>query len=191
MRKTNLVMLSVLILFLSQLSGGVAKAADGRCPFGYDPTKLMIDDDFDPENCIKTKWEYNEVDDGFSKYFSIKIEPAYVPGFEVSFSGIEIFCDKKKIEVYIWVPYARSIGWSGVGQVTFDGGSPKKVDYLVTKTFDGIALKNPKTFMSSVVKAREKFAFKIPTVEGYEIVIYPKSNLLEYRSIFARAGCKF
>lgn len=189
MKNTKFVLLSVLILFFSQLSVGSAKAAD-ECGFGYVSTWSIYNWQQDGE-CVPATWEYIEKDDGFDSYFSISMKPDDEDENNTSGSNVQIYCDKKKIEVYVWVPYASSFGWNGTGQVAFDRAASKKVNYLLQRNFDGVMLKDAKTFMRNLVKAREKFSFKIPTVEGYEILVYPKGNLLEYRSIFANAGCKF
>ena len=171
-----------------------AKAADD-CGFGFEFFSLFSLDgqtEIDSEEkCRISTWDYSRTDDGFSRYFSISMDPDVEDGTNTDYSSIEIFCDKKKIEVYIWVEYADSFGWSGAGQVRFDTGAPKKLPYLVQKDFDGIVIKDTKTFMQNLVKTKKKVSFKVPTVDGYEVLVYPKGNLLQYRSIFAKAGCKF
>lgn len=144
------------------------------------------------ETCRAVPWQYDYFDDGFDKYFSISME-TYDRASDSFGAGpdVQIFCDKRKIEVYVWTKYADGLGWSGSGQVKFDTASAKKISYQIQKDFDGIALKDSKSFMSSLVKAKSTFGFKISTVDGYEIPTYLKGNLLEYRSMFAKAGCKF
>jgi hypothetical protein len=194
MKNPKFVLLSVLILFFSQLSVGSSRAAD-ECGFGYEYFSLFSLDGMteidSEEKCRIATWDYEKKNDGFSKYISISMDPDDEDENNTGFSSVQIYCDKKKIEVYVWVEYASSFGWNGSGQVAFDGGAPKKVNYLLQRTFDGVMLKDAKTFMSNLVKAREKFSFKIPTVNGSQILVYPKGNLLEYRSTFAKAGCKF
>ena len=139
--------------------------------------------------CRPMVWRYEKFNDGFAKYFSIYMESPDAK--DLTITNVQIYCDKKKIEVYVWVEYADSFGWSGTGQVRFDSGSPKKISYFVQKDFDGIYLKDSKTFMSSLVKAKKQFSFKISTTDGYKVVTYPKGNILQYRPIFAKGGCKF
>jgi hypothetical protein len=136
-------------------------------------------------------WDYEETSDGFAEYISISMYPDSWSNVDDDPPQVTIYCDNKKIQVYVWVGYANSIGWSGSGQVKFDKASPKKFNFWLQKDFDGIELKDPKNFMRSLVKVRETFSFKIPTVDGYSVVTYKKSNLLEFRPEFARAGCKF
>ena len=142
------------------------------------------------EKCRLVEWEYENFNDGFDKYISISAP--YSPNLDNTSRGkVQIYCDKRKIQVYVWVPYADSFGWSGTAQVKFDSAGAKKVNYLVQKDFDGIVLKDSKTFMSQLTKSKATFGFKVPTVDGYETVSHYKGNLLEYRPIFAKAGCKF
>ena len=133
--------------------------------------------------------QYEEEDDGFRKYFSISINPD--SEFSSESTSIQIFCDKKKIEIYVWTKYANSFGWYGTGEFKIDNRAPKKISYRVQKDFDGVVFSNSKSFMSELVKAKEKFAVKIPKVGGYDVMVYPKANLMEYRNTFRSAGCKF
>ncbi len=171
-----------------------AKAAD-ECGFGFEFFSLWSLDgetEIDLEDkCRITTWDYTKTNDGFSRYFSISMDPDDEDETNTGYSSIEIFCDRKKIEVYVWLEYPDSFGWSGSGQVRFDAGAPKKIPYFVQKDFDGIIVKETKTFMQNLVKAKKKVSFKIPTVDGYEVLVYPKGNLLEYRPMFSKAGCKF
>jgi hypothetical protein len=166
------------------------------CKLGYNYSpKMSLDGktEVSPfETCRLVPWRYEFFNDGFDKYFSISME-TFDPESEVYGAGpeIQIFCDRKKLEVYVWVEYADGLGWLGSGQVKFDSATSKKFNYQLQKDFDGIALKDSKSFMSSLVKVKTSFGFKIPTVDGYETTTYLKGNLLEYRSMFAKAGCKF
>jgi hypothetical protein len=169
-------------------------AAD-ECGFGYEYFSLFSLDgerELDAEEkCRITTWDYSKTNDGFSKYFSISMSPDDEDETNTGVSDIEIFCDKRKIEVYVWVEYPDSQGWNGTGQLRFDSSSSKSFAYLLQKDFDGIVVKDVKSFMQNIVKAKKKVSFKIPTVDGYEVLVYPIGNLLEYRSIFAKSGCKF
>jgi hypothetical protein len=167
-----------------------------KCKLGYAYLpKMSLDGKSEvsaTETCRPYPWSYEYFDDGFDKYFSISME-TYDRGSDSYGAGpdVQIFCDKRKLEVYVWAEYADGLGWSGSGQVKFDSASSKKISYQLQKDFDGIVLKDPKTFMSSLAKAKSTFGFKIPTVDGYATPTYLKGNLLEYRSMFAKAGCKF
>ena len=144
------------------------------------------------ETCRPIPWRYEYFDDGFDKYISISMETYDQESDSFGLGPeVQIFCDKKKLEVYVWAEYADGFGWLGSGQVKFDNASSKKIAYLIQKDFDGIALKDSKSFMSGLVKAKSTFGFKIPTVDGYETTTYFKGNLLDFRSMFSKKGCKF
>lgn len=191
--KTLSALLAILMAFIFTFPTRAGAADD--CGFGYENFSLFsLDGETEidsEEKCRITTWSFSESDDGFAKYFSISMSPDDEDETNTGISDIQIFCDKKKIEVYVWVAYADSYGWKGSGQVRFDSGAPKKLPYLLQKDFDGIVVAEPKTFMQNLVKAKSKVAFKIPTVDGYEVLVYPKGNLLKFRPIFGKAGCKF
>ena len=183
--------MSKLITFLFVLGSifiPIQANADADCGFG---NSSFYDADGNLVECAPMEWTYSKSNDGFSNYFSIRISPDDSDSTNTGYSDLEIFCDKKKIEVYVWVEYADSQRWKGSGQVRFDSGTPKKLPYILQKDFDGIVVVETKTFMQNLVKAKTKVAFKIPTVDGYEVLVYPKANLLKYRSIFSKSGCKF
>ncbi len=182
----------ILVVFLSV---PVPVQAEDECGFGFQNFSLFSLDgetELDPEEkCRPTTWMFDKENDGFSKWIAVSMYPDEEDPNTDGFSSVKIYCEKKKISVYVWVEYADSVGWSGTGQVKFDNGSAKKFSYYLQKDLDGIVLKDPKSFMTNLVKAKKKFAFKIPNVDGYETLVYPKGNILEYRKIFAKAGCKF
>ncbi len=186
----------LVLMFIGIFVPSHARALDG-CGFGYsyDYENMEISEDYESleesGECIVTTWTYSKSNDGFAKYFSISMSPDDEDDTNTGVSDIQIFCDKKKIEVYVWVEYADSYGWKGSGQVRFDSGTPRKLPYLLQKDFDGVVVTETKTFMQNLVKAKSKVSFKIPTVNGYEVLVYPKGNLMEFRPIFAKAGCKF
>ena len=186
-----------IIVFLSTFLFPPSLSARIGCPqFHEDEYEItlygeILSDESEPF-CRPMVWRYEKFNDGFAKYFSIYIDSdTGNPDEDINSTNVQIYCDKKKIEVYVWVEYADSFGWSGTGQVRFDSGSAKKISYFVQKDFDGIYLKDSKTFMSSLVKAKKQFSFKISTTDGYKVVTYPKANILQYRPIFAKGGCKF
>lgn len=137
------------------------------------------------------EWQYNESDDGFDESISILIVPTGPGQSAIGQPYTQIDCINKKIFVYVWVEYAYGVGWNGRGKVKFDSGPSKNFSYRILRTFDGIVLNDSKTFMKNLVAAKRSFSFKIPNVEGHKILDSPKSDLLKYRPIFAKAGCKF
>lgn len=143
------------------------------------------------EVCAPSKWRLDNRNDGFSKSISLVMYPDDEHPENQGNSSIEIFCTKKKISVYVWVEYADSIGWSGTGQVKFDSGKVNRFSYFLQKDFDGVVLKDSKSFMKSLVSAKNRFAFKIPHVDGYETLVYPKGDIVKHRRTFAKSGCKF
>lgn len=143
--------------------------------------------------CQDSKWEVETKNDGFTSYFSIIMYPDEddanaTAGPE---SYLQVYCMKKQISVYVWVEYADSFGFSGSGQYRFDAGKSSTFKYTLQKDMDGVVLNETKSFMANFVKAKRSVSFKIPTVDGYELGVYPKADLLNYRKTFAAKGCKF
>ena len=167
----------------------------GTCLPGYEfgPRYSPIGSEIIDERtkCRPIQWEYENFDDGFDKSILISMDKDGENSSTLYEADVQIICEKKKIYVYIWIPYAQSIGWSGSAQVRFDDLNPKKVSYWLQRNFKGIYLKDSKSFMAQLAKTKSKFGFKIPTVRGFETAAYFNGNILEYRPIFAKAGCKF
>lgn len=155
----------------------------------YSPVSLEILDE--RTKCRPIQWEYEDFNDGFDKYISIRMDKDSDSSNTLYEADVQIICEKKKFFVYLWIPYASSSGWSGSAQVRFDSSSPRKVSYWLQRNFNGVYLKDGRTFMTQLVKTKSKFAFKIPTVRGSETASYFTGNILEYRPIFSKAGCKF
>ena len=105
-------------------------------------------------------------------------------------SGIYVSCEKKKLSVYLSIEYANSRVWRGIGQYKIDSGKISNFPYTVTRNFNGIYLDNPKTFIADLVKAKNKFTFKVSSSNG-SVLSFPKNDFLSYRSKFAKLGCKF
>ena len=143
------------------------------------------------QTTASAEWEYDEFDDGFDKSILILMVPTGPGQSAVGQPFTQINCTNKKIYVYVWVEYADGIGWNGTGKVKFDSGATKNFNYTILRNFDGIVLKDPKTFMKNLVAAKRSFSFKIPNIDGYAILDSPKSDLMKYRPIFAKAGCTF
>lgn len=167
-----------------------------KCRLGYTFLPLLSFDGkrvLSPtETCRPIPWTYENFNDGFDKYFSITMQPIYnEDGLEEIGPEVQIFCDKKKLEIYVWAEYADGFGWLGSGQMKFDSGGSKKFNYRIQKDFDGIVLKDAKGFISNLLKSKNTFGFKIPNVDGYVTATYAKGNLLDFRNTFTKAGCKF
>jgi len=155
----------------------------------YSPIGLEVVDE--RTKCRPVQWDYEDFDDGFDNYVSISMDKDGENSSTLYEADVQIFCEKKKIFVYVWVPYAQSSGWTGSAQVRFDSSNPKKVSSWLQRNFNGIYLKDSKSFMAQLAKTKSKFGFKIPTVRGSETVSYFNGNILEYRPIFKKAGCSF
>ena len=170
-----------------------AYSADG-CGFGFseDVLNWNISEEDDPP-CVESKWDIVKKNDGFTNFVSLVMYPDEEGPSASSDedSYIQIYCIKKAIQVYVWVEYADSFGFDGSGQYRIDNGKPITFKYTLQKDLDGVVLKSPKTFMTAFAKAKERVTFKIPNVDGYEIVVYPKADLLNHRGLFASKGCKF
>ena len=178
--------LSVFLLLFSPLP---TYAADD-CGFGF---SSGIDDEGDYVDCTETKWEVVNKNDGFSNSISLIMYPDEEgPNAQSdSDSYLQIRCVKKTLEVYVWVEYADSFGFDGQGQYRIDNGKAVNFNYRLQKDLDGVVLKSPKTFLASFAKSKSRATFKVPNVDGYEIAVYPKADLISHRGLFASKGCKF
>jgi len=157
---------------------------------GFGSSKFRGDEYGD---CAESKWQVANKNDGFTSYISLAMWPddegPNADSDEDSY--IQIFCQKKAIQVYVWVEYADSIGFDGDGQYRIDDGKAVTFKYRLQKDLDGVVLKSPKTFLTAFAKSKSRATFRIPSVNGYEIVVYPKADLLSHRKRFASKGCKF
>jgi hypothetical protein len=178
--------LSAVLLLFCQLP---AYAADD-CGFGF---SSGFDDEGEYVDCVDSKWEVVKKNDGFSNSISLIMYPDEEgPNADSdSDSYIQIRCVKKTLEVYVWVEYADSYGFDGQGQYRIDNGKSVTFNYRLQKDLDGVVLKSPKTFLAAFAKSKSRATFKIPNVDGYEIVVYPKADLTSHRGLFASKGCKF
>lgn len=207
MRISRLVLrYSLLTIFLASsiiIPFSEAKA-EGGCDFGYqsrfdldesdpDYVKTVIDEEYDYEEiyCYKTRWTEDDRNDGFNKSIGITISSDEDDEFANDFSSIGIFCSKRKFEVFVYVDFARSVGWSGSGQIKFDNGKPKNLPYTLMRSFESVYLNDSQGFVRNFVKSKNKVTLKIPTVEGTKILAYPKADLLTHRAKFKKAGCSF
>jgi len=165
--------------------------ATDNCGFGF--SSGFMDENGDYSDCTASKWEVIKKNDGFSNSISLVMYPDEEgPNAESdSDSYIQIRCVKKTLEVYVWVEYADSFGFDGQGQYRIDNGKSVALNYRLQKDLDGVVLKSPKTFLAAFAKSKSRATFKIGNVDGYEIVVYPKADLISHRGLFASKGCKF
>jgi hypothetical protein len=108
-----------------------------------------------------------------------------------SVDSIQIYCEKKRLEVYVWSRLADSYGWYGSGKVRYGAGSPKSFRYRLTNDLEGVCMLDSKQFVSNIARVKDRFAIQIATQSGVDTMVYPKGNLLAFRPMFSRAGCKF
>lgn len=184
-----------LVLIFSLLSIAAPAHAQDGCGVGQYSADQYYDEALDDyvDVCQTTTWEIATKNDGFTSFYSIYMYPDEddVNSSADPDSYIQIFCQKKQITVYVWVEYADSIGFDGSGQYRFDAGKSTTFKYRLQKDMDGVILNDSKSFMANFAKAKNRVSFKVPTVDGYELAVYPKADLLSYRKIFAAKGCKF
>jgi hypothetical protein len=196
------------LMSLSALIGSapIARAEDG-CGFGFRSSSVqdLSDPDYiksipDPYayfegeeiHCYKVKWSDADRNDGFSKLIGISINAdRNDDDFGNAYDLVTIFCVKKKFEVYVYVDYAYSVGWSGAGQIRFDNQSAKNMPYILSRSLQSVRIRDSAGFVRNFAKAKKKVTLKINTTEYTKILAYPKSDLLSYRAKFKKAGCVY
>lgn len=185
----NMKRILVLALSLVLMNPTPVHSAD-ECGFGFSKN---WDDEEVYGDCAESKWKVVKKNDGFTKYVSLVMYPdeegPNADSDENSY--IQIYCERKTIQIYVWVEYADSFGFDGKGQYRIDNGKAVTFNYVLQKDFDGVVLKNPRTFLSAFAKSKSRATFRISNVDGYEIVVYPKADLLSHRGLFASKGCMF
>ena len=203
-----LTLLIASLMSLSVLIGSapIANAKDG-CGFGFESraSEDLTDPDYvetipDPNGyfdsdelyCYKVKWGDDDRNDGFTKIVGIRIgADSNDDEFGNAWDSLSIYCIKKKFEVYVWVDYAYSVGWSGAGQIRFDNQSAKNMPYFLSRSLQSVMIKDSAGFVRNFAKAKKKVTLKINTTEYTKILAYPKADLLSYRAKFKKAGCTY
>ena len=187
-----------LLLSLLALPVGSVVAADD-CGFGKyrDWGEESEDEDAPPVDngsygeCKATIWSEEENEENVPKFFSISMLSDEEEGVTNEFSSILLTCEKNRLTVEVNVEDAKSAGSKGNGEYRMDGLRAKKFQYLSRSGDESITIVDTKTFMTDIIKAKSKVAFKIPTSSGIFTTAFPKADLNSYRSKFAKAGCKF
>lgn len=126
-------------------------------------------------------WYEQSESDGFTSYYEIS------KGY--GDDEVHIGCEKRKLYVNVFTPYALSIGWTGSGQYKFDNQKPIRFTYTVFRTLKGVSLNNPKAFTSKLLKSEENFSFKMSSVEGTYTFEHTKGNISDLKNKFKRRGC--
>lgn len=167
---------------------------------GYNPTPCdyPLSWNSDSDSCDTTLTDFEDFDDGFDKWIQLSFTPEYGE-YDTCYTwncNVAIWCEKKTLGVNLWVgPAQTSSAYNGSARVIFDKGASKNLPYTLFRTRQGVGLKNPKAFVQSLVKAKEGFVLKVNTFDRGQrqdvVLRYAKGDLLDYRSTFAQAGCKF
>jgi hypothetical protein len=198
-KKNSTKFLTILLALVSATFANLnsASAADPIvCPLGEQRTFWTTDDAGNrvppATDCEPATWNFQKYGDSFDSGFYIYASPHPSPDSSAGPEDwVAITCSKKKLNVSLLYEYAQTTGWSGTGRVLFDENSAKSFKFTMEKTFKSISLKNPKDFLTKLVKAKKSFAFKVPTSSGSKMGVYAKGNLLTFREQFSKAGCKF
>jgi hypothetical protein len=199
-------LVSMMLLTALISSAPIASAEDG-CGFGFESraSEDLADPDYvktipEPYGetdssklyCYKVKWRDDDRNDGFTKIVGIRIgADSYDDDFGNAWDHLSIYCIKKKFEVYVWVDYAYSVGWSGAGQIRFDNQSAKNMPYILSRSLQSVMIRDSAGFVRNFAKAKNKVTLKINTTEYTKILAYPKADLLSYRAKFKKAGCTY
>jgi hypothetical protein len=170
-----------------------ASNAAGDCGFGYYAAEY---DDYGDPVCEKSSWDIEETNDGFDRlvYSSIPVDNSDISNDPYDFK-LFLRCTSKKLEVFgsstyeIFFDTAYRSG--GPVQVKFDSG--RVVNYKFTKSTNnkGFFLNNPKTFSTSLSKAKNKVAMKFSSSRGIVVLQFPVVDFAQSKKTFSSAGCKF
>jgi hypothetical protein len=187
-----------LSLLIAGISPVTAQAQDG-CGVGfqlnYDADPVTTYDEYgDIEDeqypCRASKWEYGVEKDGIDSFVYLDMPSDADDKYNTDDETLRIYCQDKQLGVWISVEYADSTGWQGNAKVRFDAGKIVNLPYTVGRTFTNIYPNSAINFVTSLLKAK-KVLVKINTVNGSEVVVFTRSDLINYRKKFAANGCKY
>ena len=171
----------------------------GDCPFGekYIEGEYNSDTEEFDYYCEPSLWEYELVNDGFSKRMTLSMdEDLYgLPGGTTIYELTMIArCENKKLEVFFASSYVlyqnQNRTYSKKIQYKIDNGK------IITSTINeatsdkAFFINTPKTLLSSMLKAKNKLNIKFSTSKGTSVSQFPISDFASYRTKFASAGCK-
>ena len=154
------------------------------------------------ETCVNNLWKFGKFNDGFVKYVSITLNPdTDLSNNAELFNTLSIRCEKKKIRIYIFMDgYIDSSSFDmtengsvieyGSLSLKIDSGKIQKWNWK-RKFRNEIELSSPDKFMVGLTKSKTKLSLKISREDAPSILVYPKSDILNYRSVFSQAGCKY
>lgn len=146
----------------------------------------------------KNSWGVISSNDGFSSSYTIYKDSDNMgyddSGTEITYTT-EFQCKSKSLTVLV---YADPIGifpttdlsGYGVALGRIDSGKIVKYSYFGMKDNSGIGLTAPKVFTSVAIKAKQKFAFKIPSsIQSDAVANFSIGNLSSYVNKFRNLGC--
>ena len=156
------------------------RQSSGQCKFGY---QNSLDD-----RCDLLKWTDIDKTDNFDREFSLEMPSQNVVSGTVGASYFQILCKNRKLSAgfSVYLP-ASTGGWQGEGQYIFDKTKPVKFKYAIDRNLKKIWIDSPKIFLSKFFLSKENVAFKIPRES--EILIFPKSDLNNWKSRLKKSGC--
>ena len=183
----------VLLIFTTQVD--LAKASDG-CGFGKEFAGNGSN------SCIKNLWKFEKYNDGFVKNIAITLNPELELSDNAElFNTLGIKCEKKKLHIYIFMDGyidSSSFDISPSGSVVENGSLSLKIDNGTVQKWgwkrrfqNEIELSAAEKFLLGLTKSKSKISLKISREDAPSILVYPKSDLLKYRSDFIQAGCKY
>jgi hypothetical protein len=190
----NRLAISLISVSLLLAPSYLASASDG-CGFG----RAAGSDG--ASECQSSMWTVGSVNDGFTKYTTMVMEPDTDVSNEETFNTLTIRCEKKKIRIFIFMDgyidttsfdFTQSGSLIEYGKLALklDNGKIQKWDWK-RRFSNQIELSNPDKLMPSLVKAKTQFSFKISREDAPSILVYPKSDMLKHRTEFAKSGCKY
>lgn len=190
-----------LILLLSLNMAPLAKASNnGECDFGYKYIEGEYNVDLDEwdSSCEQALWEYELVNDGFTKRMTLSMdEDLYgLPGGTTILDLTMIArCEAKKLEVFFASKYVifnnQNRSYSKQFQYRIDNGKILNTSFSESTSDKALFINSPKTLLTNMLKAKTKLNIKFSTSKGSQVSQFPIADFVKYRSKFASAGCKF
>lgn len=179
----------------------IAKASNnGECDFGY----KYIEGDYNVEldewdsSCEQALWEYELVNDGFSKRMILTMDEdlyGLPEGTTILDLTMIARCEAKKLEVYFASKYVifnnQNRSYSKQFQYRIDNGKIFSTLFSESTSDKALFVNSPKTFLTNILKAKSKVNIKFSTSKGSQVSQFPIADFARYRSKFASAGCKF
>ena len=191
--RLRILLAAVLVIFTTQVD--LANASDG-CGFGKEFAGNGSN------ACVKNLWTLGKFNDGFVKNIAITLNPELdLSNNAELFNTLSIKCEKKKLHIFIFMDGyidTSSFDMTTSGSVVEYGSLSLKIDNGKVQKWDWkrrfhneIELSAPEKFLLGLTKSKAKISLKISREDAPSILVYPKSDVLKYRSDFIEAGCKY